>query len=76
MLDASGLAQERDLLATGFLAGREVNFNAFWLRDNVVFFIVHGIRLISRSTMVVISGVFSQGWLPGSESSGVRQYAA
>jgi hypothetical protein len=29
VLDASGLAWERDLLATGFLAGREVDFNAF-----------------------------------------------
>jgi hypothetical protein len=29
MLDTSGLAWEHDLLAAGFLAGREVNFNAF-----------------------------------------------
>jgi hypothetical protein len=27
--DASGLAWEHDLLAVGFLAGREVDFNAF-----------------------------------------------
>jgi hypothetical protein len=61
VLDASGLARERDLLAAGFLVGREVDFNAFWLRDDVVFFIVHGVRSISRSMVVVISRVFSQG---------------
>jgi hypothetical protein len=59
--DASGLAWERDLLAIGFLAGREVDFDAFWLRDDGVFFIVRGVRSISGSTMVVISGVVSRG---------------
>jgi hypothetical protein len=67
--DASGLAWERDLLA---LAGWEVDFDAFWLRDDGVFFIVRGVRSISGFTMVVISGVVSRGWLPGLDSSGVR----